>query len=464
MQLRLRSDSRLNGRRLIDSSADAGPVDPPTVGEPEQGLGRRTLLVIAVIALLVRVVYVLLALRHYTPTTDDSHYNDIARKISEGRGFASQFPYLWMHPTAFRPPLYPLLLGGLYTVFGVHVGVAQVLNVLLGTGVVVLTAMLAYRLAGRTAALVAAGVATVHPNLLAGDGVILTEPLALLLMLAALLTLDRGRYVWAGVLAGLLVLTRPSAQLYVPVLALYLLISGARRLGWRAGWKTALRAAVVFGLAAVVTVLPWVIRNQIQFGKPVIVTSNGFNMAAIWSPIAIQSGGFVDPIFDNRFRDITRIYQLKNTDEADLDATLRREGLKGIRQNPRRVPGKLWQNVRYYLDVSWRANDNPERRDGRNLSFRHATLPYVWLVEIVGAVGLVLVRRRRLGVLVLITGAYMTVVSIVTVSPPRLRAPLDVLLCVGVGVVVAAVQNRRRHAELVPAEPVEPARLAGLSQ
>jgi 4-amino-4-deoxy-L-arabinose transferase-like glycosyltransferase len=436
------------------------PRSSPRPRHREQpGLDRRTLLVIAGIALAVRIVYVLLAVRHYVPSTDDAHYSDIARKVSEGKGFSSQFPYLWTHPTAFRPPLYPSLLGAAYAVFGVHIGVAQALNVLLGTGVVVLAAMLAHRLGGRTAALVAAGLATVHPALLAGDGVILTEPLALLLMLAALLALDRDRYALAGLLAGLLVLTRPSAQAYVPVVALYLLFAGMRRLGWRAGWKTALRGAVVFGLVAVVTVTPWVIRNQIQFGKPVLVTSNGFNLAAIWSPLAIRSGGFIDPIRDPRNAAVTRFSSdYYNLNEANLDATLRKEGLDGLRANKGRIPSKLWQNVRYYTDISWRANDNPERLDGRNLAFRHATLPFVWLVEILGLVGFVLLRRRRLGVLVLLTAAYMTAVSLITVSPPRLRAPVDVLFCVAIGVLVAAVLRWRKRPEPVAAEePVTPA-------
>lgn len=421
---------------------DGRPADPA-------GLGRRTLLVVAGVALAVRIVYVLLALRHYVPSTDDAHYSDIAQKVSEGKGFSSQFPYLWTHPTAFRPPLYPTLLGGVYAVFGVHVGVAQALNVLIGTGVVVLAAMLAFRLAGRTAALVAAGGATVHPALLAGDGVILTEPLALLLMLAALLALDRNRYALAGLLAGLLVLTRPSAQAYVPVIALYLLFSGARRLGWRTGWKTALRSAVVFGLVAVVTVTPWVIRNQIQFGKPVLVTSNGFNLAAIWSPLAIKAGGFVDPIRDPRNAGVIQFGSgnYYNLNEANLDSTLRKEGLDGLRANKGRIPSKLWQNVRFYTDISWRANDGPERLDGRNIGFRHATLPFVWLVEILGLVGFVLMLRRRLGMLVALTAAYMTAVSLITVSPPRLRAPADVLACVAIGFLVAAVLRRRRRPE-----------------
>src|SRR4051794_29781450 len=320
-----------------------GPSAAPTPSERPDGrldeqrpqrLGAPVLLAIAGVALAVRLLYVVLALRGYHLVSDSAHYNDIARKVSEGRGVASTFPYLWVHPTAFRPPLFPVLLGGAYAVFGVHIVVAQALNIVIGTGVVVLAALVAFRLAGRTAALVAAGIAAISPALLANDGVVLTEPLALLLMLATLLALDGRRYWLAGLFAGLLVLTRPSAQLFVPVIALYLLLVAVRRAqpgSRRAALFAGARRAVVFGLVAVVVVLPWVIRNDVVFGKPLIVTSNGFNVAAIWSPLALQSGGFIDPIFDRRNASVLRFNQNENLNEADLDATLRKEGLDGLR-------------------------------------------------------------------------------------------------------------------------------------
>jgi 4-amino-4-deoxy-L-arabinose transferase-like glycosyltransferase len=447
----------------------------PGTTNPPDGPGARTLLVVAAFALLVRVLYCVFVIPDYTPTTDDAHYNDIALKVSQGHGIASQFPYIWTHATAFRPPLYPVLLGGLYAVFGEHLVVAQAFNVVLGTGVVVLATLLAFRLGGRTAGLVTAVVATLHPSLLAGDGVVLTEPLALLLLLATLLALDRDRYALAGLLAGLLVLTRPSAQLFVPVVAAYLLLSAWRRSGWRsagpdsgsgdsgsgfrAGMRSGLKPALVFALVAIATTLPWVVRNEIVFGKPVLVTSNGFNLAAIYSPIALQQGHFVDPVHDERFAPITRFSELYNLDEVTLDATLRKQGLEGIRQSPGRVPGVIAKNVGYLSDYFWHTNDGAEALDGRNIAFRHRTLPYVWLVLLLGAAGLWIMRRQRLGAVIVLSAAYMTAVSLITVSPPRLRAPLDVLCCVAVGVLVAAVVDRvrARRAARAPERSVDAA-------
>ena len=176
----------------------------------------------------VRLVYLVAFARDYTPRSDAQHYQDIATAFANGDGIAAPFPFTYLHPTAFRPPLYPALLGAVYWITGVHVGVGQLVNVALGAAVVVLAAMLGAQIAGYRAG-VAAGIAVgVYPPILANDVVLLSEPLSLVLLLGMILLLVRNRPTWAGAACGLLVLTRPSAQLLVIVVAAWLI--------WRAGW------------------------------------------------------------------------------------------------------------------------------------------------------------------------------------------------------------------------------------
>jgi 4-amino-4-deoxy-L-arabinose transferase-like glycosyltransferase len=426
---------------------------------PGRAFGLRGAAAVFVVALLVRIAYVLVFLRGYHPQTDAQHYIDIATSIAHGNGFAAKYPYGFEHATAFRPPLYPLLLGTAFAVFGVHLAVAQALNVILGSGVVVLIAIVTARVGGRRAGLIAAGLATIYPPLLANDGVSLSEPLGLLVMLAAVWALLEGHPGWAGIAAGMLVLTRPSAQLIVPLLALVL---------WR---QVGLRRALGFAVVAVVVVAPWVIRNETIFDRPVIVTSNGFNLAAIYSPVALSAGQFVDPVFDNRFasvRDFGRSFV--NLNEANLDSAFRREGFRGIREHPGQVPSVIWLNTRRLVDETWSLNDGPERQDGRPIGLRHVTLPLVWLVEIVGFIGLIRMARQarrdyrqrpggdgRLGQGVIpLIALYFFLVSILTVSVPRLRAPVDVLLIIAIGLLVDQLWRRRRG------EPAESADAQGV--
>jgi len=202
----------------------------------------------------------------------------------------------------------------------------------------------------------------VYPPLLANDTFLLTEPLSLLLLLGMLHVLDRGRWAWAGVLCGLLILSRPSAQFIVVVVAIWVL--------WRLGWKRALYFA---GVTALV-VVPWVVRNWVQVGEPVLVSSNGFNFAASYSPQAKESNTFVDPVFDERFAS----YRLLMFNEAAWDKEMQKLAFDLLKDDPSQVFSVV----------------------GRNMTFRDRTLWTFYIVTLLGLFGLV-VRSRDPMVLLL---------------------------------------------------------------
>lgn len=387
----------------------------------------RWLLVIALVALVVRVVYVLVVLREYGPVSDALHYHSIAAAIAEGRGVVHPFPFDFVHPTAWRPPLYPLVLGAVYAVTGPRLGAAEALNVALGTSVVVLAVVLSWRLAGWWAALATGVLVAVYPPLIFNDGPPLSEPLGLVLLLATLLLVIDRRVLGAGVASGLLLLTRPSGQFFVVALAGWVL--------WRLGWRRALAYVLVVG----VVVAPWMLRNWIRLGSPVIVTSNGFNLNAVYSPEAKAAGGFVDGVFDPRFATL----RAGITNEVKLDAALRRHALASIREDPSQVFEVAAHNALGMFELRPSYNTAPEALDGRNLRVRRLSLPLVWLVLPSGLIGMWAMRRRPgTGPLVL-AAVVFPAVSLVSVAPPRLRAPLDLVCCIAVGGLAAEVVRAR---------------------
>ncbi|HEV3136109.1 MAG TPA: hypothetical protein VG348_15570 [Acidimicrobiia bacterium] len=406
---------------------------------PSERVSRRTLAFLGGGAVGVRLLYLIAFAGDYKPRSDASHYQAIASAFANGDGISAPFPFTYLHPTAFRPPLYPALLGTFYWVTGVHVGVGQLVNVALGATVVVLAAMLGAHIAGYRAG-VAAGIAVgVYPPLLANDVVLLSEPLSLALLLAMILLLVRNRPAWAGAACGFLVLTRPSAQLLVVVVAVWLI--------WRAGW----RAAVRFGVVSVVVVAPWVVRNWVLVGTPTIVTSNGFNLVSTYSDEALRSKGFADAVFDSRF---TRI-NLTNRNEVELDNAYRDHALDDVRDRPTIPLLVVRHNLARYFDLRPDVNESAERADGRDITVRNVTLPLVYLVTVAGIVGLVRARRRRGAELLLLAGAYFTVVSVAVIAVPRLRAPLDLAAAIGVGLLAAELISRR--ARVPEAREPEPA-------
>jgi 4-amino-4-deoxy-L-arabinose transferase-like glycosyltransferase len=392
----------------------------------------RWLIVVGLTALVVRVLYVLVVLRDYSPVSDALHYHTLAAQVGEGRGMVHDFPFGFPHLTAFRPPLYPLLLGAVYAVTGPRLGVAEALNVTLGVGVVVLATLVSWRLAGWKAGVATGLVAAVYPPLIFNDGPPLSEPLGLLILLATVLLLLDGRAAGAGVTSGLLVLTRPSAQVFVIVLTGWVL--------WRLGW----RRAVSYVAIMAVVLAPWVLRNWVRLGTPVVVTSNGFNLNAIYSPEAKASGGFVDGFFDPRFARL----RAGITNEAELDAVFMRHALASLREDPMHVMRIARGGLQNILEPRPGRNDVAEANDGRNLRLQHLSVPVAWYVLLAGTAGLWTLRRRPgVGPLVL-AAVVFPALSIVTVATPRQRVPLDIACCIGVGGLAAELARRREARQL----------------
>ncbi|MGH9014584.1 MAG: ArnT family glycosyltransferase [Acidimicrobiia bacterium] len=385
-------------------------------------MSRRQLTLLVVIGLTVRLVYLALFLRNYVPARDADHYLSIAAAFSDGHGVSDTYPFLFEHPTAFRPPLYPVLLGSLLVVTpGEGVLAGQLMNVVLGTFVVVLAAMVGCRIAGPRAGMVAGLAAAVYPPLLANDAVLLAESLSLVLLLAVVLLLLERRAGLAGLASGLLILTRPSAQAFALVVAVWLV--------WKLGW----RQAAQYGLVAAAIVVPWLVRNSLLVGSPMLVTSNGFNLAAKYSPEAQDPPHyFADSAFDPRFDPL----RFRRSNEAELDRALLDYAVESVREKPAVVKDVLIRNASAFFELRPWLNKGAERNDGRNVTFRTLTLPAFYVVTAAGIFGLVLYRRRAGAQLLLITAVYFTLVSIVTVAPPRVRAPIDVALCIGAGLLV----------------------------
>ncbi len=140
---------------------------------------------------------------------DSDNYLPLARSIAEGRGFSFDG-----HPTAYRPPLYPILLAPCVAVLGDRWGVG-LFHLALGAGTILLTASAARRwgLSNRRA-LVATAIVAFDPVLVAQCRSVMTETLAALLMSATLATLaipGRKGTIMGGVAFGLSALCRPSA-------------------------------------------------------------------------------------------------------------------------------------------------------------------------------------------------------------------------------------------------------------
>lgn len=237
---------------------------------------QRRLAFVVLAALLIRVVILAMTPQLCLKIVDEQHYHVLATSMIEGRGLASA-----SGPTSLRPPLYPALVAGLWSVTGSRsLQVIRAFQDMLGLATAALVYFVGRRLYDERAGLAGAVVTAFYPALVLANSLFLTETVFTFLLtafvaaLVALLQRPRPAVALAaGVLLGLAALTRsvvwPFPLVLVPLLAWMLPTSRARRM--------ACCVLLVAGYAALV--VPWAVRNTRLQGVPVVIdTIGGMNL------------------------------------------------------------------------------------------------------------------------------------------------------------------------------------------
>jgi 4-amino-4-deoxy-L-arabinose transferase-like glycosyltransferase len=371
----------------------------------------RLAVAILVAALAIRIAWVL-ATPDYKLVHDALDYDNHAASIAAGDGFALSYG----RPTAFRPPLYPIFLAGVYFFTGQDLVAARIANAFVGTGIVALIGLLAFQLWGRRESLVAMALGAVYvPLILVGQSV-MSEPLAVLCMLGALAAALRRWALLAGVLMGLAILGRANA-----IILLLPLVFAV----WRGP-----RPAIVLVLAAVLTVAPWTIRNAIvldhfvpvstQLGSALAGTYNSNARADKENPASWRSLKRVDdyqPIFG----------RLRTTNEAVTEKELRSASLDFIREHPAYVGKVAWWASRRMLDLAgmdWSIHTASTISAGRTAAVTGVVC--FWIYAVLAVIGAVTQRARAapLWFWAVPLLMYLSVVFLV-VETPRYRTAID---------------------------------------
>jgi 4-amino-4-deoxy-L-arabinose transferase-like glycosyltransferase len=265
----------------------------------------------------------------YEPANDAFEYGYYAQSVAAGEGYPRSGYLRQGGPTAIRGPGYPYLLGGAYAVADDSKTVGRLLGAALGTLTVLLIYLIAKRIWGRRVGLLAAALAAVFPPFVLLSRELLSETLFIPLELGAVLCVlnfrrSGGDLRWAaaaGGLCGLAVLTRNTALALLLCVPLGVLVARPRlRL------RSLLAPLVVLVVAALV-VAPWSVRNAVQFGRFIpVTTSAGITAAGVYNETSFRDsaahGAWRDPQIVPRF---TPLFVTPGIDEAAVDAALRRE-------------------------------------------------------------------------------------------------------------------------------------------
>lgn len=273
----------------------------------------------------------------------------IANHLLDGEGYSLCYPLYFPFcpqgdatPTAMREPVPVLIYAAVAGLSGRSLRVALHIQVLMCMLIVLLTHRFAKTMAGDRAGLLAAMEWAIYlpvveiENQLSGD---LIGTFFLMLSANALLAARRkrslGAWVLAGGLLGAAALSRSAMVLMIIPWAAYACWTSSSGFSKQA----LLRSSLPLGLATVLVMMPWAIRNHQVFGRWWFGTSmNGYN---VWRMNSLV--GTSEPLhYVSSFEADSMSHQLlaRRTDlrgdenEAEMDKVYLDEGMRQILRSP----------------------------------------------------------------------------------------------------------------------------------
>jgi len=374
---------------------------------------------------------------HAARQPESAEYLAIARSVAEGDGFVLPAASTTGPAdggagadAARHMPGYPLILAAAEAAFDAPDRAVLIFQSLCGGATLIVVIAMAARLAGLWAAVVAAAMLTFDPyQVYFSAQMVPVVPVGLALVAVTALTLKflggvsngaRRGWVWAA-LAGLAL----AAATYLEAWAAgFVLLAGLAALAAKqrkrllTGWAVAV-AALVVALA------PWLIRNAVEVGAPVLTTDAGLRLYEGTIPTGDRPEVPAPP---EGVDEVGRcVFYLRHAAGriAEVPASW-------LGRAPHRV-GRLW------------APGSITGADGGPL---HPAAGYTSLLPTaaLALVGLAVFRRRRVTLWLLLAPVYVTLVHVVLPGPASDRLAVMPSLAVLGGVGVATLLGRGEQA------------------
>lgn len=226
----------------------------------------RSPVLLFIIALAVRLSltpgYVSLVSQQISTPCGHNEPGHIAAHLANGEGFSSPYDGVPLAPTAQQPPLYPLLLAGIFKLFGTcslaALWVITGINAIVGAAISPLISTVGRRNISPATGVIAGWIWAISPVIVAVDLLGSNYPLSTLAVLLWLLIApsisDSAHHCWIvlGITLGLAALLNPMLLVLLPA---------------SAGWLLADRKrAAALAIVAIIMVAPWIVRNYVELG------------------------------------------------------------------------------------------------------------------------------------------------------------------------------------------------------
>jgi 4-amino-4-deoxy-L-arabinose transferase-like glycosyltransferase len=367
----------------------------------------------------------------------------VGRSIALGQGFSS--PYEGnTGPTAWEPPLYPYLIGGVFKIFGVYTYASAWVLLSINSLFAAFTTIPVYRIAHRTfgprVALWSARTWALNPYVWywsvhwIWDTTFTPLVLALIFLVALEMEQWPGWRGWAlfGVLWGVGALANPTMLSFLPFCGLWV---------WWRRYRRGLRSlagVVLCSLVFFLVLSPWLARNYEAFGRLVFIRDD-FGLQLRLGNNKLADGISIVTLQPNLNK--LELEKFQRLGEIAYEADCRRLAFDWIRAHPGRFAVISLKRFFYYWNGLPRPTDSVVPWDFRSSLFLASSVMAVW--------GLMRALRQKRPAAWLFAGLVATYPTIYYFVFPhaRYRHPIEPELFILVVFLASEVRSRTRVAE-----------------
>ncbi|MHB8125726.1 MAG: ArnT family glycosyltransferase [Desulfitobacteriaceae bacterium] len=384
------------------------------------------------IALGIELIYIKWYAVSYFISADGLNYSNIAESFLQGKGLVNTVNLILGPDGALQAvpqtreyvvgPIYPLLLALVYGVFGFKsYGMVIIMHAMLGAASAVLSYKTGELLFGKVYAWIPYGLTLGYPLFAFWGMYVLTETtyvftISLFLYLLALYAKQVERpkiktLLLLGAAIGISNLVRPLLLLYFPVLGLWIL--------WIKRWrlKKAIRDFALIVMMTILVMSPWWVRNAFKYHQFIAVSNYGsYEFYLGNNPLTVTDSYFYfqqpsyDPEVKARIEKLSVLEQEKEYKRLAVSYILQHP-VQFIKRTLAKEKNLFWQPV---LPAN-----------GQAYNMKGAALDKWFLLLGLFGIFLSLFRLKKYSFLLLYTGYYSFVVSMITVvSGARYRLPV----------------------------------------
>jgi len=404
---------------------------------------RASLFWTVVIALAFRLGYIVIGHTYRFKTIEDNfsfgfEMGRVGRSLALGQGFSNPFHGI-TGPTAWEPPLYPLLIAGVFKLFGIYTQASALVLLSINSVFSALTCipifLIAKRCFGEKLAVWSAWTWALFPSVIfwctrwVWETSLAALLLAIIFGLALAMEEKDGLMPWIefGLLWGIAALTNTALLSFLPASGLWAWYRRAQQ------GKRSLAGAVLAAAVFVACVTPWLIRNYRTFGQFVFIRSNfGAELRLGNGPGA--NGTWMDYLHPTK--NVAQLHLYRQMGEIAYVAERKRQALAFIRDDYARFAGLCLKRFIYY----WGGLPHPGSALGplANALFLTSSVLAFW------GLGRALRQRRPGAWLFLWLVLFYPLVFYIAFPHPRYRHPIEPELGILMVYIISEAEPKRR--------------------